>query len=305
MNFMPSALAITISDVWWENGQENVVLWRSKINEYGIDQWGESFDTNLRTSHIRFKAESVEIGNYPFFGNAVNVTGAYYERNGDMTPAPDYQNGPGFSAWGGNSSYYINDTTLTHYQGFWNAKDASLANLDNEYVPLVFVNSPIMLVAIFFWVFGNLLSIDKHTGDIETFSNSTEVISKTTRSIKYIVTLGIQIELLGSYPTESNAWTNSTLIMTGEVFYGANTNVLRLATLDMNMTLSEFNTNTKEQDITSNTYKHTINAIYPSEVYQDVSASEIPGFPFEIIGIVSLISMLYLGLKMKKKSFVK
>ena len=302
---MPTVLAITINDVWWENGEENVVLWKSKINEYGIDQWGDSFDTPIRTSHIRFKAESVEIGNYPFFGNAVNITGAYYERDGDMTPAPDYQNGPGFSAWGGNSSYYINDTILTHYQGFWNAKDVSLASLDNEYVPLVFVNSPIMLVAIFFWVFGNLLSIDKQTGDIETSSNSTEVISKTARSINYIITLGVQIELLGSYPTESNAWTNSTLIMTGEVFYGANTNVLRLATLDMNMTLSEFNNNTKEQDITSNTYLHTLNAIYPSEVYQDISTSEIPGFPFGIIGIVSLISILYLGLKMKKKSFIK
>ena len=107
--FLPFASAQTPGGgVWFVDGEENVVLWKSVLSEYGTDDYGESFDIPKRTSHIRFKAESVKEGNNAVMGNFVNVTGTYYERDGNAQPAPDYQNSDAFSPWMDNQSFYVN-----------------------------------------------------------------------------------------------------------------------------------------------------------------------------------------------------
>jgi hypothetical protein len=87
--------AVPMGGVWLTDG--TVVLWNSKIEAYE-DQGDGSFEWIQRhASMIRFKAESVANGTNAPLGDFVNVTGAYYAYDGNLQPAPDYQNNPGFT----------------------------------------------------------------------------------------------------------------------------------------------------------------------------------------------------------------
>jgi hypothetical protein len=119
--------------------------------------------------------------------------------------------------------------------------------------------------------------------------------------IHFKVTFQVSVELLGSYPAETGAWTNSTLVMGSTAVYGSKTNVMRGITLDINMTLSKFNNSTKAQVISSNLYRHTMNAVYPSDVYSDADLFFMPGFPAELVLVVAALPVVYLAYKIMKK----
>lgn len=291
--------AVPGGGVWFTDGEENVVLWKSTIESYkeedvGSGEWSW---TQERISTIRYKAESVSEGSNEDLGNYVNVTGAYYEVEGHITPAPDYQNSDSFSPWRENTSEYITDDAITNYHGFWNSLDASLKDLPDEDVPLVFVNSPVMMVAIFIWLFSNVFEIDTSAGDEVEQTNSTIIIEKKPSSIKFKVTFAINVKLSGSYPTESDVWTNSTLTMDAEVIYGSNTNVLHTFLMDIDMSLSKWNNDTKAQVVSTNEHKHSMHAIYPGDVYQD---RDIPGYNIWVLFAIMGAS-LFSAILMKKK----
>ncbi len=285
---VPVSAASPGGGVWWTDNSN--AIWKSTLSEIEDDGYGGTTTLSSDVMYLQFKAQSVAEGTYTGYGAAINVTGAYGQKE-TMTAGEDYCCQSGWNWWDSNTSYYVNSTALTQYQGFWNAKDAKLSALSDAYIGLVFVFSPIMLVAM-----GEFDSSHTLNGE---YTNSTVVISKEDTKVNFITTFHNAEDLTSTFPGE---WNNASLIMTGEVIYGYTHNVLHTATLEIEMQSKRYHSASGLYNSTSSNYTHVINSIYPEEIMKDRSLLEVPGYPIEIITIGSLIGVVFLLIKEKKKT---
>lgn len=288
--------AVPGGGVWFQSG--SVVLWKHTLSELTDEYSGTAEWVQRRSTYIRFKAESVATTD-----TEVSVTGAYYEHFGTLTPGPNYQNDPGFIPWTENLTYTITADKSTQYHGFWNGLDASMKDVTS--VESI-IGDSILITASIVWVDANFLIYKNKTGDIVTGTNTTKILKQADNYIIFKMTIIRNIQLLGSYPTENNAWFNATAEITGLLKYGDKYNILHTSNLNFTYSKTYWNDNTKTHDSAQKQYRAELAAYFPSEINQDVSLLDelglsIPGYP-----LISVLTAIMIGIiwGIQKKRFL-
>lgn len=309
---VPDVHAAPGGGTWFTN--DAVVLWENRV-----DAWTDEFEPgypewiNKHVDTFRFRAETVVQDD-----SIVNVTGAYYYKAGTITQAPNYQNDPSFIPWHQNTSYIINASQNTQFHGYWNAKNASMTNLPAQ---LDFVDSgdivngsavgvdpngqifsgTLLLTESLLWTFGQEFETNEGPSDEVFWTSSLVIPYKTDRRLNYTLTVTKHVRYNGTYPSEPNAWQNSTFQARGGLLYGKTTNVLINQRTQIEYTLVAFNNDTKVHDTSTKAFRQYLQCKFPSAVYEDIDLGElVDGYVPVIAGLAALAAILLVARRVKR-----